>query len=56
MSGSPSTGKTEIAKDLSDQLKSNGTKILRLDPDKLRCRFPEYNGLTPIYFNMGFHY
>ena len=53
MSGSPDAGKTEISKDLTDQLESNGTKILRLDPDELRCRFPEYNETNSYLFQRG---
>ena len=53
MSGSPGAGKTEISKDLTDQLESNGTKILRLDPDELRCRFPEYNEANSYLFQRG---
>ena len=53
MSGSPGAGKTEISKDLTDQLESSGTKILRLNPDDLRCRFPEYNGANSYLFQRG---
>lgn len=53
MSGSPGAGKTEISKDLTEQLESKGTNILRLDPDELRCRFPEYNGANSYLFQSG---
>jgi hypothetical protein len=50
MSGSPGAGKTEFSTDLISQLEKNGTKILRLDPDNLRCEFEEYSGFNSYLF------
>ncbi|MBD1567976.1 zeta toxin family protein [Aliivibrio sp. S10_S31] len=50
MSGSPGAGKTEISKAMIAQLEKNKTKILRLDPDDLRERFPEYSGGNSYLF------
>lgn len=53
MSGSPGAGKTEFSVDMIKQLESNGTKILRLDPDELRAEFEEYDGSNSYLFQSG---
>jgi predicted ABC-type ATPase len=50
MSGSPGAGKTEFSTDVVNQLETNGTKILRLDPDELRDEFEEYDGSNSYLF------
>ena len=50
MSGSPGAGKTEFSTDVVKQLETNGTKILRLDPDELRVEFEEYDGSNSYLF------
>jgi len=50
MSGSPGAGKTEFSTDVVNQLETNGTKILRLDPDELRVQFEEYDGSNSYLF------
>lgn len=52
MAGSPGAGKTEASKELIRELesKSRGSKILRIDPDDLRCHLPGYTGANSWLF------
>src|SRR5258707_15796824 len=52
MAGSPGAGKTESSKELLAELESKEPKarILRVDPDDLRCRFPSYTGKNSYLF------
>jgi hypothetical protein len=50
MSGSLGAGKTEFSTNVVNQLETNGTKILRLDPDELRVEFKEYDGYNSYLF------
>jgi len=52
MAGSPGAGKTESSKVLLAELESKEpkTRILRVDPDDLRCRFPSYTGRNSYLF------
>ena len=52
MAGSPGAGKTESSKVLLAELESKEPKarILRVDPDDLRCRFPSYTGKNSYLF------
>jgi adenylylsulfate kinase-like enzyme len=52
MAGSPGAGKTEAAKEIIAQLEARpgAPKILRIDPDDLRCEFPGYNGSNSWLF------
>jgi UDP-N-acetylglucosamine kinase len=53
MAGSPGAGKTESSKELLAELESNEpkTRILRIDPDDLRCEFPSYTGRNSYLFH-----
>jgi len=51
MAGSPGAGKTEASKALVAELETGSTKkILRIDPDELRCRFQSYSGNNSYLF------
>jgi UDP-N-acetylglucosamine kinase len=51
MAGSPGAGKTEASMALVAELEAGSTKkILRVDPDDLRCRFPSYSGNNSYLF------
>jgi UDP-N-acetylglucosamine kinase len=52
MAGSPGAGKTEAAKEIIAQLESRpgAPKVLRIDPDDLRCEFPGYDGSNSWLF------
>jgi UDP-N-acetylglucosamine kinase len=52
MAGSPGAGKTESSKELLAVLESKDPKarILRVDPDDLRCQFPSYTGKNSYLF------
>jgi hypothetical protein len=52
MAGSPGAGKTEAAKEIIAQLESvpEAPKVLRIDPDDLRCEFPGYKGSNSWLF------
>jgi UDP-N-acetylglucosamine kinase len=52
MAGSPGAGKTESSKELIAEFeaKAPGTRILRIDPDDLRCEFPGYDGTNAYLF------
>jgi len=52
MAGSPGAGKTESSKELLAELESKEpkTRILRIDPDDLRCEFPSYMGRNSYLF------
>jgi predicted ABC-type ATPase len=53
MAGSPGAGKTEAAKELLAELGDGGSKVLRIDPDELRCEFAEYTGANSWLFQGG---
>lgn len=44
MAGSPGAGKTEASKELILALVADGVRVLRIDPDELREKFPGYTG------------
>jgi UDP-N-acetylglucosamine kinase len=44
MAGSPGAGKTEASIELVASLETGGSKVLRVDPDDLRCEFAAYTG------------
>lgn len=44
MAGSPGAGKTEASISLLESFSDDGSQILRIDPDELRCEFKEYSG------------
>jgi predicted ABC-type ATPase len=44
MAGSPGAGKTEASIELLNLKGADGAKVLRIDPDELREKFPGYNG------------
>lgn len=50
MAGSPGAGKTETSKNLIQKLTADEHAVLRIDPDELRTRFLEYNGLNSDLF------
>jgi len=52
MAGSPGAGKTESAKELVAALEAKPphSRILRIDPDDLRCEFPGYDGKNSWLF------
>jgi hypothetical protein len=53
MAGSPGAGKTESSKEIIAQLEKarpDGGRILRIDPDDLRCEFPTYTGANSWLF------
>jgi UDP-N-acetylglucosamine kinase len=53
MAGSPGAGKTESAKEIIAELEKvrpEAGKVLRIDPDDLRCEFPEYTGSNSWLF------
>jgi len=52
MAGSPGAGKTESSLELIAEFeaKAPGTRVLRIDPDELRCRLPQYNGINSWLF------
>lgn len=51
MAGSPGAGKTESSKNLIKKFSKNDDKILRIDPDELRCRIPGYTGKNSYLFH-----
>jgi len=50
MAGSPGAGKTEASIELLDRFSSDGSEILRIDPDDLRIHFKEYSGGNSFLF------
>lgn len=50
MAGSPGAGKTEASKVLIAFYETNGTRVLRVDPDELRAEFPGYTGVNAWLF------
>jgi predicted ABC-type ATPase len=50
MAGSPGAGKTESSQRLIERLSNDGHSVLRIDPDDLRAKFPEYNGQNSSLF------
>ena len=50
MAGSPGAGKTEASKALIADLQSDGSEILRIDPDDLRGEFADYTGDNSYLF------
>lgn len=52
MAGSPGAGKTESSLELVAEFESkhDGARILRIDPDELRCKFPAYDGKNSWLF------
>jgi UDP-N-acetylglucosamine kinase len=52
MAGSPGAGKTESSMELVAEFEARpkGTRILRIDPDDLRCLFPGYDGSNSYLF------
>lgn len=50
MAGSPGAGKTEVSKSFAEHI---GGDLIRLDPDELRERFPDYNGANSFLFQRG---
>lgn len=50
MAGSPGAGKTESSQNLIKKLTKDNHSVLRIDPDELRIRFPEYNGTNSSLF------
>jgi len=55
MAGSAGAGKTETAKAMIAELESHpdfqdGSRVLRIDPDDLRCEFPGYAGKNSYLF------
>ncbi|HEY9037266.1 MAG TPA: zeta toxin family protein [Pseudomonadales bacterium] len=51
MAGSPGAGKTEASIELLERL--DGPPIIRIDPDELRERFPDYTGRNAWLFQGG---
>ena len=49
MAGSPGAGKTETSVELIERL-SNGSRVLRIDPDDLRAEFSTYTGNNSYLF------
>jgi hypothetical protein len=52
MAGSPGAGKTEASKELLTDIEAREPKsrVLRVDPDDLRCHFPSYKGNNSYLF------
>ena len=52
MAGSPGAGKTEASKELLTEIEAKEPKarILRIDPDELRCQFSSYSGANSYLF------
>lgn len=55
MAGSAGAGKTETAKAMIAELESHpdfqdGSRVLRIDPDDMRCEFPGYTGKNSYLF------
>jgi UDP-N-acetylglucosamine kinase len=52
MASSPGAGKTEASKELIAEFeaKSPSTRVLRIDPDDLRCMLPGYDGSNSWLF------
>lgn len=50
MAGSPGAGKTEASIELLAKLASNGSEVLRIDPDELRSEFVGYSGDNSFLF------
>src|SRR3989344_4958057 len=50
MAGSPGAGKTESSLWLIESLSGGGHSVLRIDPDDLRPRFPNYTGKNSSLF------
>lgn len=53
MAGSPGAGKTEASIELLAIVETNGSEILRIDPDELRHKFPNYTGDNSWLFQKG---
>lgn len=56
MAGSPGAGKTESAKEIIAELEKrhpDAPKVLRIDPDDLRCEFPGHTGSNPWLFQLA---
>jgi predicted ABC-type ATPase len=51
MAGSPGAGKTESSKNLIKKFSKDSGKILRIDPDELRCKIPGYTGNNSYLFH-----
>jgi adenylylsulfate kinase-like enzyme len=50
MAGSPGAGKTESSRNLIKAITSDAGRVLRIDPDDLRPRFPGYTGANSRLF------
>jgi UDP-N-acetylglucosamine kinase len=50
MAGSPGAGKTETSKELLASLEKDRSKVLRIEPDELRCEFAGYTGANSWLF------
>lgn len=51
MAGSPGAGKTEASLELISEYERLGAeRVLRIDPDELRCQFPGYDGANSWLF------
>ena len=50
MAGSPGAGKTEVSKQLLENLSFAGQKFVRIDADELRAECPGYNGANSHLF------
>ncbi len=53
MAGSPGAGKTEASIELLDTFAAGSGEILRIDPDELRHKFPDYTGDNSWLFQKG---
>ena len=51
MAGSPGAGKTETSIALLETVEADGSSILRIDPDDLRCELPGYEGNNSWLFH-----
>lgn len=50
MAGSPGAGKTEASRELLAHFEPDGSRVLRIDPDDLRCLCPGYDGTNAWLF------
>ena len=50
MAGSPGAGKTEVSKQLLENLSFVGQRFVRIDADELRAKCPGYNGANAHLF------
>ena len=50
MAGSPGAGKTEASRELLAEFESDGSRVLRIDPDDLRYLCPGYDGTNAWLF------